>query len=257
METETNSQTQNSKNNSNNYQKTVILQGIGAFSIALVIAAAIIGSSIKKLRTERTVSVKGYAEMDIVSDFATWGANITVTSSTMQEGYDKLKEQIDKVMQYLEKNGIKNEDIELRNLYSEDIIEYFAGGGSKHNGYRLNQSFSLSSKDLLKVKNLSIEITELIREGIAITSFAPQYSYTKLNDLKVKMLGEATKDARLRAEQIAKSGGNEIGGIISASQGVFQITVPNSNEVNDYGISDMSSINKTIKSVVTAEFSIE
>ncbi|MPN37755.1 hypothetical protein SDC9_185276 [bioreactor metagenome] len=98
---------------------------------------------------------------------------------------------------------------------------------------------------------------ELLPEGIGISSFEPQYSYSKLNEIKVNMLSEATKDAKKRAEKIAASNGNKIGNIISANQGVFQITAPFSNEINDYGINDVSSINKTIKSVVTVEYLIK
>jgi hypothetical protein len=195
--------------------------------------------------------------MDIVSDFVAWSASVTVAAETRREGFVQIREQTDKVMKYLEKKGIKKDSIELKNLYSDEIYEYYQGGGSRIVGYRFHQNFSVISKNLDKIRDLSNDINELILSGITISSWAPQYSYTKLNDLKVQMLGEATKDARLRAEQIAISGGNEIASIISASQGVFQITAQNSNEISDYGINDVSSINKTLKSVVTVEFSVK
>jgi hypothetical protein len=140
---------------------------------------------------------------------------------------------------------------------SNENIEYLSGGGSRRNGFRFYQNFKLNSYDVQKIKDVSNQITELIGEGIEINSWQPQYSYTKLNDLKGKMLGAATQDAKIRAEEIAKSGGGKVGNILSASQGIFQITVPYSTEINDYGINDMSSIEKTIKSVVTVQYSIK
>jgi uncharacterized protein len=234
-----------------------IFLGMLFFSVAFFISAYFISDAILNLRTGKTITVKGYAEMDIVSDFVIWSASISTTSETRRESFTKIREHIDKVMKYLAEKGIKSDSIELHNLHSNEIFEYYQGGGSRLIGYRFNQDFSVISRDLNKMKNLSNEINELVLSGITIASYAPQYSYTKLNDLKVQMLGEATKDARIRAEQIAKSGGSQISGIISASQGVFQITAQNSNEIHDYGINDVSSINKTIKSVVTVEFSVK
>jgi len=43
---------------------------------------------------------------------------------------------------------------------------------------------------------------------------------------------------------------------VSATQGVFQITAPNSTEVSDYGSYDTSTIEKTVKAVVSCEFSV-
>ncbi|WP_420795975.1 SIMPL domain-containing protein [Desulforamulus profundi] len=98
---------------------------------------------------------------------------------------------------------------------------------------------------------------ELIEQGVVFESQPPQYFYTKLNDLKVNMLAEATKDAKLRAEKMASSTGSRIGSQRSAKMGVFQITAVNSNEISDYGINDTSSIEKEITAVVNVEFSVK
>ena len=55
----------------------------------------------------------------------------------------------------------------------------------------------------------------------------------ELADLKIEMLANATKDARNRAETIAKNAGASLGGLKTANMGVFQITAPNSSN-EDY-----------------------
>src|SRR4029077_8073817 len=97
----------------------------------------------------------------------------------------------------------------------------------------------------------------LIQDGIAFTSNAPEYYFTKLDDLKIQMLGQATKDARERAEQLAVNSRSKVGALRSASQGVFQITPPFSTEVSNTGQSDTTSIDKSIKALVTVEYAIE
>jgi hypothetical protein len=84
----------------------------------------------------------------------------------------------------------------------------------------------------------------------------PQYFYTKLSDMKVDMLADATLNAKKRAEKIAINGGGKIGPLRSTKMGVFQITPVYSNEVSDYGINDTSSLEKKITAVVNVEFYI-
>jgi hypothetical protein len=71
------------------------------------------------------------------------------------------------------------------------------------------------------------------------------------------MLNEATKNAFERAEAIAKSTGNHAGAVITASQGVFQITGKDSVDAQDYGIYDTSTIEKKITAVVRVSFKVK
>ena len=71
------------------------------------------------------------------------------------------------------------------------------------------------------------------------------------------MIGLASEDAKLRAEQIAKSTGNKVGEVRSSKTVVMQINAKNSTEVSDYGINDVSSLEKTITAVVSVTFSIQ
>ena len=99
--------------------------------------------------------------------------------------------------------------------------------------------------------------TQLIREGIAFRSYAPSYYFTKLEDLKLDLLEGAAENAKLRAERLAKSSGNRVANIISASQGIFQITQRNSTETASWGIYDTSTIEKKVRAVVTMRYRTE
>jgi len=96
----------------------------------------------------------------------------------------------------------------------------------------------------------------LISDGVSINSWPPQYFYGDLNAVKVRLIGAATRDAQLRAEQFASGSGVTVGALRSASQGVFQITRPNSTETADYGSYDTSTVEKVVKAVVTVEYSV-
>ena len=100
-------------------------------------------------------------------------------------------------------------------------------------GYVLTQSIRVESTDVEKIEKISREASDLLDQGIQISTNDVSYYYTKLADLKIEMLANATKDARNRAETIAKNAGANLGGLKTANMGVFQITAPNSSN-EDY-----------------------
>ena len=71
------------------------------------------------------------------------------------------------------------------------------------------------------------------------------------------MVGEATKNAKERAQSMVKSTGDKIGSLNSAKTGVFQIVPKESTDVSDYGINDTSSIQKKVVAVVSATFTVK
>jgi hypothetical protein len=109
---------------------------------------------------------------------------------------------------------------------------------------------------VLKVANVARTITSLIQQGVLVESLPPKYLYTKLADLKIAMLADATKDATARAQQVAINSGAQLGSIQDARMGVMQITPVHSNDVSDSGNNDTSSRVKEITAVVTARFSL-
>lgn len=68
-----------------------------------------------------------------------------------------------------------------------------------------------------------------------LNSDAPAYYYTKLADLKIKMIANATKDARERAEKVAENAKAKLGQLQQADMGIFQITAQNSSEEYSWG----------------------
>ena len=60
----------------------------------------------------------------------------------------------------------------------------------------------------------------------------PYYFYSKLADLKINIISQATKDAKLRAEMITKSSKSILGRLLTAKIGVFQIIAKNYSTEN-------------------------
>ena len=240
-----------------NKTSSVSIFFVGIFlMIGLVVAGFAIKSGLNSLSKNSTITVKGSASKNIESDKAVWHGRLSYLGSSQAEGYQTMQNQKEQVLDYLSENGFDRKNIKVDHLeYYENIV--YSNGNPVRNGYRFNQSFTIESNDIDKIEALADKSSELLLKGLNFESSAPEYLYTKLNNLKVEMISKATADAKIRADEIAKNGGDKIGGISSAQQGVFQITPINSNEVFDWGMNDVSSRKKTITSVVTVTYFIE
>lgn len=254
-------------NSSRSYTSFAVILALG-----LIIAALIMSGAWKSVsRSNVTINVTGSASKDIKSDLGIWEGSFSNESVSMTEAYARLKTSNTKVKEYLVNFGfsedkIKFSAINTTTLYegkgSDSYGDYYGykpktESSGKIIGYRLSQDVSIESDDVDKIERLSREVTELINAGISISSGSPRFLYTKLSDLKVEMIGLATEDAKMRAEQIAKVTGNDVGEVRSSRIGVMQINSKNSTEVSDYGINDTSSLEKTITAVVNVTFAID
>ncbi len=102
--------------------------------------------------------------------------------------------------------------------------------GQRFTGYQLRQRFTVESPDVEKVETVSREISSLIAQGVSIEAYAPDYYYTKLDDVKMGLIEKASADARVRCREDRHERRDGIGAVASARMGVFQITGANSNE---------------------------
>lgn len=233
--------------------------------IALILSAGLIASTViatnglVEIKGSRSITVTGSAKQQLKSDLIVWKGSFSCQSALMPEAYAKLKSDSDKVKKYLQGKGIDEKDMVFSSIDTNPVYEVNFNGQYTNNiiAYRLFQRVEIKSADVDKLTQISRESTELMNEGVEFTSFPPEYFYTKIADLKVSMLAEATKDAKNRAEQISQNTGSKIGALKSAKMGVFQITPLYSTEVADYGINDTSSIEKEITAVVTCTFEMK
>jgi hypothetical protein len=163
------------------------------------------------------------------------------------------------VREYLVEQGVAKDKIVFSSINTNTFYIILPSGQytSDIDYYELNQTVTISSEEIDKITEISRNSTELINDGVEFQSNSPQYLYTKIADLKVTMLAEATKDARKRAEMIAENAGNKLGDLKYADMGVIQITSLYSNEVSDYGINDTYSLEKEITAIVHCEFEIQ
>ncbi|TCV12560.1 hypothetical protein EDC17_10236 [Sphingobacterium alimentarium] len=217
---------------------TVIVSIIAA--MAIIVAALVLGNAFKyKYNVSNTINVTGNAKKDFDSDIVKWSASYSRKSTNLSEASEQLKQDREMVKNFLIQKGIKENEIVFDAVsIIRDFSYHTDERGNSYNtftGYSLNQTVSVESKDLDKVDNASREISALISQGVELASNAPNYYYSKLEDLKLSLIAEASQNAKARAENIAKESGSSLGALRKADLGVFQITGQNNNEDFSYG----------------------
>jgi hypothetical protein len=231
-----------------------------AMALALVMSSLIFGWFYAKTKkTDDAITVTGSARKRIKSDLAVWSAGVAYEAPTLAEAYRSLGDSIPKIKKYLLDKGIAEDQITTSSITTSTIKKRNENGVETGEtlAYSLRQYVEVRSAEVEKIARISREATELINQGILLESGSPQFYYTQLGDLKIEMLGEAARDAKVRAEKIASSTGNTIGAVRSARMGVLQITAADSTDVSDMGINDTSTIDKDLTAVVNASFAVE
>jgi len=229
-------------------------------SLGLIVSSFIFSQGMVKLKSSgNTITVTGSAKQQIKSDWAVWNGSFSAQNVQLPGAYAQIKSDQEKVKTYLKSKGIAEKDMVFSSINTEIKYVILPNGqySNQIESYSLNQQVEIRSSDVDKITVLSREATDLINQGVEFQSNPPQYFYTKLADLKVKMLSKATQDAMIRADEIAKFADSKVGGLKAAHMGVFQITPQYSNDVSDYGVNDTSSLDKEITAVMNCEFTIK
>ncbi|MBO4740751.1 MAG: SIMPL domain-containing protein [Bacteroidales bacterium] len=202
------------------------------FTLAFVFVGHYIYASKKPAKT---VSVIGLAEKDFVSDLIVWDLSFNAQDYNQKTAYADIKSQTKIVKEFLAEKGITTGESLFKALNSEKVFDYYYDkeaqrSFSKFVGYKITQRVRIESRDVEKVEEAYLEISDLLDKGVDVDADSPDYYYTKLADLKIEMLAEASEDAKTRAETIVKNAGGKIKSLQSANMGVFQITAPNSSD---------------------------
>ena len=242
-----------------NQKPLVFLLAIIIFTGGIVASSFKIADSVVEVKGSNSITVTGSAKQQLKSDLIVWQGTYSRQAATMAEAYTLLTEDKTKVLKYLSANQVDEKMRTVSAVMTMPIYETNYNGMTTNNiiSYRLSQTIEIRSNEVDPITELSRNVTVLLQQGIEFQSNPPQYYYTKIADLKVSMLAAATKDAKLRAEQVSLNTGSAIGKLKSAKMGVFQITPLYSTDVSDYGINDTSSIDKEITAVVTCSFEVK
>ena len=234
------------------------------FSIALVIAAAVLGYQVKQVGGGReSISVKGLAEKPIKADRAEWTVSLQVQGATIAEALTKLRKERPALDQFLSTAGFNAEALTESNEAVEPNFEEVEGRNgnmrSVQVGHVARQAITINTTDLARIIAAAKGIVQFQADGHPVSFGQPQYLVSNLEDVKMSLIGAAMQNAKVRAAEFAKNGDVKVGAMRSASQGAFYILAAGANaDVSDWGGTyDKATIDKIARVVVTVDYRID
>lgn len=238
-----------------------LIAGISAIICVSIFSGSII--KYKKYTGGSGITVTGSASCDFESDLIVWRGSFSAYGSTPKSAYRSIKNSAEVVKEYLMENGISEDELSFSSISISQrwVTEYNDDGkrtGEHLDGYDLYQSVTVTSEDVDKVDEISRDITKLIESNIEFESDSPEYYYTKLDELKLDLIEQATDNAKARADIIAEGTDAGTSRLLSANLGVFQITAQNSDSEYSYGGAfDTRSRNKTATITVKLNYAVD
>lgn len=238
--------------------------GFGMFCLGITLALGVvigsqsIGQAIARFNKDSPIQVKGLAEVEVVSDHSNWTASVRARAKTLPEAFEILEAGTARLIEFIKSKKITDietstSEVDTRIIYSQNSK---GSDSNKIESYVLSQSTTIWSKSVLQVRELAFSATDLIKEGVEIDSGRPNYYVSILDTIKMDLLEKATQNGYARATMLARGSKSSVGGLLSASQGVFQIVPLGSTDVSDYGNNDTSAVRKSVRATVSLSYSV-
>lgn len=206
----------------------------------------------------RTVTVKGLSEMNVRADLAIWNIKFQATGNELPKVQQTMTRHLNLIQAFLKEKKFAADEIIVGRINTNDLDanpyrEKYAGQPQ----FILSQTVTVRSTAVDKVEESLRQIGRLVSDGVVFNNDEYEspvsYLFTQLNDIKPRMLEEATQNAKTAAEEFARNSDSKVGKIRRANQGVFSImareAAPN--------VSETAQINKSVRVVSTVEYFLD
>ena len=170
----------------------------------------------------------------------------------------QIDSDIDNIYDFLTNAGFSRDEIQKLRVQVRDKYAGYSDAELRDQNsdgrYVIETGVVVRSTNVQKIDNVSRDMGELVRRGITVTEdySGPVYIFSGLNDIKISMIEQATKNATAAGEQFAKDANAKLGKIQSANQGVFSIEAR--DPIDRWSSDEKQAINKKVRVVSTITF---
>ena len=213
-------------------EKNIIPAALVALGIVLL--GWFIKSGISDIANkDRKVNVKGLAEQEVEADKVTWPIVSKEMGNNLPELYDKIGATQAKIKSFLQRNGIKDDELTVNAPQVVDLQAEQYNNNFKPYRYIITSVITVTSRQVSKVRAIIARQGDLLKEGIAIIDGGYEnpikYEFVSFREMKPKMMQEAIEHAEKTAQQFAENSHSRLNKIVSADQGQFSIDDRDSN----------------------------
>jgi uncharacterized protein YggE len=176
--------------------------------------------AIKPYKSHGSLSVSGTASIECKPDLMTIILRIKAEDpNSVEKATDQVAAMIDKLLDSLQELGISKDDVETTSytINQKYKNEYDKKGNyvrSVFDGYVVVNTIKITLKDFDKAGKVIDAIAEV---GGLVDYINFELSSEKRNEMKINVMKKAAEDARLKAEAVITSLGEELGNVTSVN----------------------------------------
>lgn len=224
----------------------------GLLALGVTLGGWFVGQGVVNARVgDRSVTVRGLAERDVVADVAVMPLRFTASGDVLPAVQAEIDRNTAIVQAFLRAEGYPDADVQLGRLEVTDMLSREYRPDNVTSRFILAQTVMVRTNDVTRVGATTRNLNELVRQGVVLQDFrGPSYFFTGLNDVRPAMIAEATASAREGAQQFAEDSGQAVGPIKQATQGYFEIQPRDPTPDGD----ESSTPNKRVRVVTTVTY---
>jgi len=238
------------------FLKSTVISSVLIFSLAVFGGLWFVGSGIEA-RNAKGITVTGSAQIPATADVVVWNIYLNAQLPTIPEAVNKVEDDKRAIVEYLIQKGIDEKDISMGGISTFRVVEYVDGNQTNNVlGYEASSNIRVRSENIDNVITANQDIAQVLQTGINAGVNAPEFYLSNLKDLRPEVIQAAVEDAKVRAEAMVAGVGGIVGEPISASTGSVEVNPPDVIE-GGYGSYDTSTVEKSVRAVVSVTFSIK
>jgi len=196
-------------------------------SIGMAAAGFFIGDGISNRSSgRRIISVKGLSEREVAASVATWTIGYNATGNDLDQINKKLGDSTKAVIAFLKERGFDEKEVAVQppSIIDTSMEQREKDVPPPPQRFSANQSVLLRTTKVDAIKPALASAANLMISGVFLSGKSqPTYIFNQLNEIKPGMIQEATKNARIAADQFARDSQIKLGKLRNASQGWFQV----------------------------------
>lgn len=195
--------------------------------VGLATAGFFVGDGVSNRNSgRRIIAVKGLSEREVPASVAVWSIGYSASGNELGAINRKLSDSTKAVVAFLKEAGFDEKDMAVQPpaLRDASMEPRERDTPPPPERYRAEQSVLLRPAKVDAIKPALASASSLMVAGVLLSGNSqPNYIYNQLNEIKPGMIQEATKNARIAAEQFSRDSQTALGKLRNAAQGWFQV----------------------------------
>ena len=207
----------------------------------------------------KTIQTDGVAFKKVESDYAVLNIIISNDTNVINEIGEKRKADKKAVLDFLAAQGVEESEITDDGVNVEDQLRYVNDKVEGKKKFKVTDTIKVKTSKAKLIEKMMANFSELLEKNICLDTRV-EYTYQDMKKLRAEISDEAVKEAKERAEYIAKNSNMAIGKLRSVTVDKFSIAGADKSEVspNSYGDwEEGKSISKKVSATVKAVFDLE